>query len=71
MGKFRGTARPRGTLISVPKIFSVSQNSVSQDIWLFDTSYATLEHNCLYLISILKFLINTSPFIKDPALVPI
>ena len=23
------TARPRGTLISVPKIFSVSQNSVS------------------------------------------
>ena len=25
-------ARPRGTLLSVPKIFSVSQNSVSQGI---------------------------------------
>ena len=32
-----GTARPRGTLISVPKIFSVSQNSVSQGICLFNT----------------------------------
>ena len=29
---FAITARPRGTLLSVPKIFSVSKNSVSQGI---------------------------------------
>ena len=28
-GKQNGTARPRGKLLSVPKIFSTSQNSVS------------------------------------------
>ena len=31
------TARPRGTLLSVPKINSVSQNSVSWGIYLFST----------------------------------